>query len=216
MYDYLCKKIKCSTGQLARIMNVIPTDLHKDLYHTLVESHLRYGISAWGGVSANVLSPLFILQKKCIRILFGDRQKYLDRFNTAARTRPFVKPFPTPDFTKEHTKPLFNDKGLLTIHNIYFYHCLLEVFKILKFRSPISLYDAYKMSGRKQTLIVLDKQTRGYISRSSTLWNDFRTELGIHDFAFTIGKFKMGLKKRLMKSQMIGSPDEWCEENYKF
>ena len=72
------------------------------------------------------------------------------------------------------------------------------------------------MSERKQTLIVLGKQTKGFVSRSSILWNEFRTKIGIEDFSYTIGKLKTDLKKRLMRSQKIGSKDDWNELNHKF
>ena len=35
----------------------------QELYDTLFESHLSYGISAWGGISFKKLEPLFITQK---------------------------------------------------------------------------------------------------------------------------------------------------------
>ena len=43
----------------------------KNVYLTLFESHLSYGITAWGGISKNLLQPLFITQKKRIRVMFG-------------------------------------------------------------------------------------------------------------------------------------------------
>ena len=57
--DYLRKKLACQIGLLTRIKDSIPNDLHKDLYHTLFESYLAYGITVWGGVSENRLLPLF-------------------------------------------------------------------------------------------------------------------------------------------------------------
>ena len=36
------------------------------------------------------------------------------------------------DYTKEHTKPLFKKHEMLSIHNLYPYYCLLELYKILK------------------------------------------------------------------------------------
>ena len=85
----LTKKLKCCTGQLNLIYNFIPKELYKSLYHTLYESHLSYGITVWGGISIPKLRPLFLAQKYCIRILFGDKESYLDKFKTAARARPY-------------------------------------------------------------------------------------------------------------------------------
>ena len=40
------------TGSLNQIIESIPGKLHKDLYHTLFESYITYGIiSVWGGTS---------------------------------------------------------------------------------------------------------------------------------------------------------------------
>ena len=46
--DHLIKKMACCTGTLNRIKDNIPPHLHKDLYHTLFESHLSYCITVWG------------------------------------------------------------------------------------------------------------------------------------------------------------------------
>ena len=44
----LSKKLSSATGILNRIKDNIPSELHKNLYHTLFESHLAYGIiTAW-------------------------------------------------------------------------------------------------------------------------------------------------------------------------
>ena len=45
------------------------------------------------------------------------------------------------DFTKEYTKPLFKKHNILSIFNLYPYFCLNETYKILKFRTPYSLYE---------------------------------------------------------------------------
>ena len=52
---YLNSKLKCEIGKLNRMKHVIPNELYKNLYLTLFESHLSYGITAWGGVSKNLL-----------------------------------------------------------------------------------------------------------------------------------------------------------------
>ena len=213
--NYLCKKIKCCTGVLNRIKDYIPAKLHKDLYHTLFESHLRFGITVWGGVSNNKLMPLFIIQKRCIRIMFGDNDSYLDKFNTAARTRAFgEQKLGTKFYTKEHTKPIFNKLELLTVHNLYHYHCLVEVFKILKFHTPISLYSKFNRSSRKETLLISPEFSKSFIYRSTFQWNLIRQKLVINDFAHKLNTFKSSLSKLLMYTQNIGKFDEWIDQNF--
>ena len=103
----LATKLHSCIGRLHRIKQFVPKDLYIELYKTLFQSHLSYGISVWGGVSKNKLSPLFIAQKKCIRVLFGDSEKYLDKFKTCARTREYGnKNMGASFFEKEKSKPL--------------------------------------------------------------------------------------------------------------
>ena len=61
----LSKKLSCSAGILNLIKDNIPEELHKNLYYTLFESHLSYGITVWGGVSNNKIEPLFKKQIFC-------------------------------------------------------------------------------------------------------------------------------------------------------
>ena len=42
----LSKKLLCATGILNRIKDNIPSELYKNLYHSLFESQLAYGITA--------------------------------------------------------------------------------------------------------------------------------------------------------------------------
>ena len=156
----LTKKLKCCTGQLNRIYNFIPKELYKSLYHTLYESHLSYGITVWGGISIPNLRPLFIAQKYCIRILFGDKESYLDKFKTTARARPYgLQALGQEFYEKEHTKPLFNNHEIMTVHNLYDYQILNSMYKILKLRTPIIIYSCLHISEGKETLIHISKKT---------------------------------------------------------
>ena len=60
--SYLNSKLKCEIEKLHRMKSCIPKHLYKDIYHTLFESHLSYGISLWGGISQNKLKPILITQ----------------------------------------------------------------------------------------------------------------------------------------------------------
>ena len=76
---YLSKKLASCTGSLNRITQSLPQNLHKELYTTLFESYIAYGISVWGNVSKAKLSPVVKAQKKVIRVVFGDREKFLEQ-----------------------------------------------------------------------------------------------------------------------------------------
>ena len=72
--QYLRRKLSSSIGILNRIKDSIPISLHKNLYHTLFESHLCYGITSWGGVPESKLRP-FLKSKKDVSALFFETKK---------------------------------------------------------------------------------------------------------------------------------------------
>ena len=206
----LTKKLSSATGVLNRIKDCIPDELHKDLYHTLFESHMCYGITAWGGVSRNKLLPLFRAQKKCIRILFGDKEAFLDKFKTCARTRPVgLQKLGTEFHMKEHTKPIFREKGLVTIHNLHFYHCTMEAFKILKLRTPYSMFQLFSLSQRKDTLLIVPHVNVQFVYKAATFWNLTRQSHQIHEFTHNISSLKITLKHHILSHQSEGSKIEW-------
>ena len=44
----LSKKLASCTGSLNRIIQFLPKNMHKELYYTLFESYLAYGVTVWG------------------------------------------------------------------------------------------------------------------------------------------------------------------------
>ena len=110
------------------------------LNHTLFEIHLTYGITAtvWGGVTNNKLLPLFKLQKKCLRIVFGDKEAYLDKFKTSAGVRLFEEQKLGAEFFKRgQSKLLVTKHSVIKVRNLFVYHCFNKFFKIFsKSRTP--------------------------------------------------------------------------------
>ena len=213
----LSRKLSSATGILNRIKDNIPSELHKSLYHTLFESHLSYGITAWGGVSDTKLKPLFKVQKKCIRILFGDKEKFLNKFKTCCRARPLGhQKLEKEHFEKEHTKPLFKKHKLMTVHNLYVYHCSMEVFKILKFRDPISMHGLFDLSQRKETLLMTPNPNSQFVYKASSIWNTSRQLLENNDFSYSISTLKSSLKDHILKIQKNGNEIEWNNQKEQF
>jgi len=85
-------KIARSIFALNRIKKLLPRDILKSLYFSLEQSHLLYGIQAWG--STNFINQLESIQKKAIRIINN-------------------KPY------NSHTAPLFADNNILQIKDLY-------------------------------------------------------------------------------------------------
>ena len=208
----LTKTLRSQTGMLYNMKNCIPKSLHKEIYQTLFQSHLTYGISVWGGVSNSKLKPLFTTQKKCIRTLFGDTEACTNKIETCDEG---LQELEVRSFIKQHTKPLFTKLEFLTIHNLYGYHCILETFKILKLRVPISLYSLFNRSKRKETLLIIPKPSTNFLYMSSHLWNSFCQVTHTHEFtSISISCMKTLLKKHLLIAQKMGDSIEWCDANF--
>ena len=211
----LITKLRSCTGRICRFKDNIPQELHKDIYHTLFESHLGFAISVWGGLSKNRLQPLFVTQKKCIRILFGDNEAYKDKFRTCARARPIgTQKLGSEFFRLENSKPLYIKHHLLTVHNLYKYQCTVEVYKILKLRVPISLYSLFDLSLRKETLLVSQPPSNNFLCMATRLWNDCRQNHSITDFSTSIGSLKSKVKTYLLKIQKGVDCEAWCDNDY--
>ena len=152
----------------------IPEEHYKPLYYALFESHMTYCITVFGTTSKSCSEQLFKIQKHCIRILFGDLEKYLDKFRTSARTRPFeTQRLGAEFFCKEHTKPLFNQLGILAFQNLFNYQICLETLKTLKSRTPQSLFQLYVISTRNNQLYLMARaDDRPYIKSWVNIWNN--------------------------------------------
>ena len=56
-----------------------------------------------------------------MRILFGDLDKYIDKFKTCAQTRPMES---HDFFRRANTKPLFYKQGILSFDNLFNYYLI--------------------------------------------------------------------------------------------
>ena len=211
----LRRKLNHASATLYRIRDNIPAYLHKDLYHTLFESHLVYCISVWGGCSLYKIARLWLSQKHCVRVLFGDKEAFLDKYRTSARARPYPNQLLGEDFYKrEHTKPLFKKHNILALRNLYTYYTTMEVLKILKLRSPIALHSKFNLSQRKEATIIIDKPAGNFISRSSSLWNKIAPKLKIIDHSYNLSSIKNSIKRSLHSLQHADNPLTWTSEDF--
>ena len=210
----LKRKLAYASATLCRIRDSIPDILHTDLYHTLFESHLVYCISVWGGSSLVNTAKIWMAQKHCIRMLFGDKQAYLEKSQTCSRSRQLSdQTLGEEYFQLEHCKPLFKKHGILALSNLYTYHTFMEVFKILKLRCPISLFEYFKISPRKETNLITSFPTHNFISRGTAIWNIIAPKLKLLDYSHNLSLAKSGLKRALLHLQHSGDDITWTKND---
>ena len=180
---------------------------------------MTYCISVWGSADKKLIEKIFKAQKYCIRILFGDLNRYLDKFCTAARVRPFKKQKLGQEFfQKEHTKPLFHKNRILVVQNIYNYQCCLNMFKILQSEIPPAIFNQFKLSARNgQNLVILPPANiHDFVYTGGKLWNLIAKKLGIKYIKnISTESFKKKIKIYLLTIQNLFDPTEWYPKNFK-
>ena len=65
----LSKKLARATGIFYKIRHYAPRDTLTLLYHAVYAPFLSYDVSVWGLTHPSLLGPIFILQKKVLRII---------------------------------------------------------------------------------------------------------------------------------------------------
>ena len=187
--SYLENKLKSSLVVIKRIMKYIPKSQYINIYNSLFLSHLTYGISTWGGIPHYKLEKLFVIQKRCIRLLFGKKHSFDhgEYYKTCARSKTFQEHMGPRDFCLEHTKPLFEEHKLLTIHSLYYKHVFIEIFKIIKFREPRGLFEnIFICSNDHNNRIILKPiikhnkipaTEQSFLFKSCKIWNTFAKDV---------------------------------------
>ena len=231
--SYLVNKLKVAIGTLKRIIKYIPSKNIKSVYHSIFESHLLYCISVWGGIPKTHIEKLFRLQKRCLRILFGDYKTYRESNETIITNQ--IQHNQTVDlnsltnnsnvnntnsgnfYQKEHTKPLFVKHEILTIQNAYTYHSCIEVFKIMKYRNPISMYNLFNPSHRDSSnILLLPKFSHNFTYQAAKIWNAASKAIiaSVQPTDTKTSLFKKRLKSKLLGIQKMHNETEWTPGNF--
>jgi len=219
----LVKKLRSAAAALCRIRHWIPKEKFLTVYHALFESHLTYGITVWGGIKKAWMDKIFKIQKHCVRVLFGDLEMYLEKSRTCVRARPYIDNVSSLKlgkeyFCKEHTKKLFNKHRILAVRNLHLYNCCVEIYKIMKFRNPINLYETLNISQRNNSMLLLTQipsQQFSYLGPKT--WNSVYKkifEFSEQDLTTKVSFVKTAMKSLLLGIQKDENENEWLRTNY--
>ena len=110
--NYLKEKLLYGILVIKRIKKFIPESKYMNLYS-------KYKIKSY-----------FYTQKRCVRLLFGNELNFdhAEYYQTCVRATTYQQHKTKKNFLLEHTKPIFNDRKLLSLHHLYIYHSFLELF----------------------------------------------------------------------------------------
>ena len=64
--DYLCTQVSKASGILYRYKTKMPNFALKLIYHSLIGSKLRYGVTAWGSAKSTALQKLNMLNDRAV------------------------------------------------------------------------------------------------------------------------------------------------------
>ena len=229
--EHLEQKLNSAIITIKRIKKFIPKEHYSKLYHTLFVSHLTYGISAWGSLSCYKLKKIFSIQKRCIRLLFGKNFTFdhVEFYKTCARARSIDEHMAPKNYVLEHTKPLFTEHKFLTVHNLHKLFILNEIYKIQKYRYPISLSTfLYKMSEstrscRNNNLVIpnyrLNVSRNQFLHYGTTIWNKINSIVlqkssFLSDLSTSTCIAKIKFKEILFNLQSSGDISKWEKHNF--
>ena len=144
------------------------------------------------------LSKVFIAQKRAIRTIFG-----------ITRASKFVK---------GHTKPVFCDNKILTVHNAYYHSVYMDTFTILNNGIPEYLNQHLTRSHRDTTssrlimpLIIYSCLKNNFYFTAPKLWNILTPSKNFNLIPYTSPKKK--LKSYLLNLQGYGDLESWTPCN---
>ena len=111
-------KLSRNAGILFKMKGILPIQVLKTLYHSFIHSHLNHCPLIWGLGRKSTLQTIFTAQKRAIRTLIPGFANYY--YNKKTGEKPC------------HTKPVFTELKIQTIHNALEIIPLLQSSKCLR------------------------------------------------------------------------------------
>ena len=201
--DSLICKLSKTSGVLRTLSYSLPKSLRASVLSALVNSHISYGITVWGGNPTN-MEKVFTAQKKCVRALYKIKRRCKIKGQ----------------YVYGHTKHIFEENSFLTAHNLYNYSMILDAYKVISSQYPVSYYKAcYNISSLNSSRLLttscrLSSLASNFSYMIPLLWNNFKNVNNITNFSLTGFKsFKKSLKGFLLCMQSSFGSSVWHRFN---
>jgi hypothetical protein len=130
--DNIARKIKRSVGVLSKLRYYVNINILTNIYYALIYPYLIYGITVWGNTYLTTLQPLFVLQKKSMRIMT------FSKFD-------------------DHTSPIFKSLKVIKLCDLVTLHIAVFMFKFHNQMLP-SAFSSFSLLPLKQSIIIMHDQ----------------------------------------------------------
>ena len=187
--NHISNKVSKTIALLRLLKYTFPKKILTTLYMSLIQPYYNYCNVVWGAADTTIIEPLFLLQKKALRIV--NRVPYL-----------------------EHTKPIFESMKLLTVYQLHDLNCILFIYKCLNsniypfYKNRLirnSQYHDYNTRNNSDFRLPgsrLKNIRQSYFFKGIGLWNNLNNDLTIFKpnilFKSNLSSFKKRIKAKII------------------
>ena len=184
--ECIVKKIRRSIGILSKLRYYVGLDILLSLYYALIYPFLTYGIIIWGNTYKTTLQPIYILQKRAMRLIT------FSRFD-------------------EHSSPLFKSLEIIKFLDLVTFHLAIFMYKYHNQLLPsvfnsfftkisqIHTYNTCTRLGAKQSYYLPKARTNyGIFSirfQGPSVWNSIDEDIKLSSLSL----FKKKMKQHFIK-----------------
>ena len=126
----ITKKISRAIGILYKLRPFLPINVMKNIYYSLIYSHIIYAIEVWGSAFKTELDKIVILQKRARLMTFNDAYPI-----TPSPLRP--------------SDPIFSKLNFLKVEDIFKFQVSKFVFKCLYGNTPLQFRNWFTLNYEK-------------------------------------------------------------------
>ena len=175
--NYVKNKISKGIGIMYKARPYLDKKCLANLYHTFIYPYLIYCIEIWGNVPSCHLNPLYLMQKRIIRIITFSN--YL-----------------------AHTEPIFKQLNILPVNKLYYNRIGIMMYKYNNGQLPEVMSELYKQNNqihshntRSSNDFHIASGSDAFSNVSSRTWNTLMSKFDVN---VSLSRFKS-----LSKSYML-------------
>ena len=153
----IVKKVSRVTGLMYKIRNFVDNKTLKMIYYSLIYPHLLYAIPIWGNSDQTHIKPLFIVQKKAVRLILNKHKNITSIFQLPLKTARLIfndnqsilidvgpmSHWYLDTFVSEPSDPIFKKLEILKVTDLFKLCTLKFVYDSLNKLNPLQFHTYY-------------------------------------------------------------------------